>query len=582
MIRTAALFQDNLILQRGKPIPVWGTADPGAHLSVAIQGQTAQGTADAQGSWRVVLLPLSASDAETMTITARGEEPAQGTKAGPAEPEEPGAAEVLRLQNVAVGEVWIAGGQSNMEFWMRYEAHRAGEGQACPNPRLRFYDIPKVCYDGQLEEFDYRRMGVWRTATEADLDYFSAAAYYFQKELAADLAIPVGIIGCNWGGTIAAAWMDPETFERIGGPWLDWFEQVPEYQDLESYLAAQHGKPVNDHGNPFGDYFLEGVLPRTMDTREAFRFIGSLPADTAAIFRDYMGNPQPQSVPGSLWEHMVQAAAPFPVRGVLWYQGEGDDEFGLPEHYAVMLTGLIGDWRRLWKDESMPFLIVQIPGFSSWLLDPPGNNLTEIRRCQETVCDTVPDTWLCSAGDAGAETDAHPKDKTAIGHRLALLARNHIYGENILSDAPRVIGAEVETIADSAAEETPGKNIPGDNSKKNKLRIIVTFSNAGDGLHIEGDRVNALEISDGEIDYDFEAAAEGDRLILTIAESVSSMNDVYAGHSADSAKNGHTAGSGNSGGFEQQLTVSFAQTSWYCVNLYNSAGIPAIPFRFTL
>ncbi len=554
-MKLSPLFQDSMVLQREKPVPVRGTADPGTEISVEIQGKAAQGTADAQGNWCVTLPPLTASDKETLTITS------QADTEGNASPEEAGAKEVLRLRNVAIGEVWIAGGQSNMEFWMRYEQHRSEEGKSCPHPDLRFYDVPKVCYDGQLEEFDYSRMGVWRTATDEDLDYFSATAYYFQKELEADLGVPVGIIGCNWGGTIAAAWMDPETFERIGGPWLDWFAQVPDYQDMDSYIAAQHGKPVNDHGNPFGDYFLESVLPRTLDTREAFRFFGTLPPDTAAIFEDYMNHPQPQSVPGSLWEHMVKAVAPFPVRGVLWYQGEGDDEFGLPEHYAVMLTELIGDWRALWQDEAMPFLIVQIPGFSSWLLDPPGNNLMEIRRCQEAVCDTVPDTWLCSAGDAGAETDAHPKDKTAIGHRLALLARNHIYGENILSDAPRAIGAEIETAAGSAAAETPRENIPGDDAEKKQFRIIVNFSNAGDGLHIEGERLNALEISGGGIDYDFDAATKGDRLILTLRDYFDEADPGSAG----------TAGA---------LTVSFAQTSWYSINLYNSAGIPALPFQF--
>ncbi len=524
MIQLTNLFQDDMIIQRGKPISVSGSAEPGALVCVEIQGRSAESAADGKGQWCVTLPPLDASDSETLNVTSGNE--------------------CLILHNVAVGEIWIAGGQSNMEFWMRYEEHRKEEGQICPNPRLRFYDVPKVCYEGQLTEFDYSRMGIWRMATDEDLDYFSATAYYFQKELAAALDIPVGIIGCNWGGTISAAWMNPETVERVGQPWIDWFRQVEAYQDMKAYLAAQHGKPVNDHGNPFGDLFLETVLPRTLSEEEAREFLFHLPDDTAEIFDDYMNHSQPQSIPGSLYEYMVKTVAPFPVRGVLWYQGEGDDEFGIPEHYQAMLTALIGDWRELWNDETMPFLIVQIPGCLKWLLDPPGNNLMEIRRCQERVCDTVPDTWLCSGSDAGAETDAHPKDKTGLGHYLTLLARSHIYGEAILGDAPRAVDIKTDFRTDP--------------DKEKKIRqLIIPFVNTGDGLSIKGDHLNALSISAEGKNCPFEASVEGDRLILTINEPEEMSLDSPV-----------------------TLTVSFAQTSWYDVNLYNSAGIPAIPFEF--
>ncbi len=535
MIRLDALFQDDMILQRGKPVPVRGRANPGDRITVEIQGLCAQGTADAEGIWCVTLPALAASDTEALTVTARPAAGAQDTE------------DCLQLHNVAVGEVWIAGGQSNMEFWMRYEQHRAGETAFCPNPRLRFFDVPKVCYEGELEEFDYSRMGVWRTATDEDLDYFSASAYYFQKELSADLNLPVGILGCNWGGTIAAAWMDPETVARIGQPWMDWFHGVPEYQDMDAYLAAQHGKPVNDHGNPFGDYFLESVLPRTLDGEEARRFLDTMPADTAAIFEDYMYHPQPQSVPGSLYEYMLKTIASFPVRGVLWDQGGGDDEFGLSDHYQTMLTGLIGDWRALWNDETMPFLIVQNPPSSYWLLEPVGTNHREIRRAHEAVCDTVPYTWLCSSSDAGSEADAHPKDKTAIGHRLALLARHHVYGEDILSDAPRALRAEAESL-------------PG-GEKDPACRVIVTFANAGDGLYIEGECLNAMQISCGDTCCDFDAATDGDRLILTLRGPAGGACECPAGGT---------------------ITLAFAETGWYCVNLYNSAGIPAVPFELTI
>ena len=105
--------------------------------------------------------------------------------------------EKLRYTDVAVGEVWVAGGQSNMEFWMRYEKHKEEAIKEMPKNRLRFYDVPEVCYDGQIEEFDYTSQAVWRKATSEDLEYFSAVGYYFQRSIEEAQNVPIAIIGCN-------------------------------------------------------------------------------------------------------------------------------------------------------------------------------------------------------------------------------------------------------------------------------------------------------------------------------------------------------------------------------------------------
>ncbi len=510
------IFQDNMVLQQDKPAAIWGEAAPGAKVTVNIQGQTASVTADTDGTWKIILAPLTTAEAEDLTITA------SAVQNGP-------ASETIRLENIAIGEVWLAAGQSNMEFWMRYEKHREEALSACPNRHIRFFDVPKVCFDGQLEDFDYSRMGIWRFAdTKENLDYFRAVGFYFQKELEEALHVPVGIIGCNWGGTVSAAWMRPDTVNRVGKPWIDHFHEVPEYRDLNQYLAAQHTKQINDHGNPFSDVFLEKVLPQTLPDREFRQFVHHLPRDYYRdCFYDYFEKPQPQSIPGSLYEHMLKTIAPFSVRGVLWYQGEGDDEFGFADLYQDMLTALIADWRALLEDDTLPFLIVQLPGFSRWLMQMPGNNFMEIRRCQEAVCDTVPGTWLCSISDSGEETDAHPKDKKTVGRRLALLARGHIYGENLPCDAPRV----TDIIRDGN-------------------RIIISFAHAKGGLTIRGGRLEAMQIFDSTgQELPFDASAEGSRLLLTLKNPT-----------------------------PDPIQVAFAQTSWYRVNLYNQAGIPAVPF----
>ena len=157
MLKAADIFQSNMVLQRDKPLPVWGTAQPGTAVSISIQGQHAECVADSEGNWQATLPPLHNSEDETLAISANAEQ--------------------LQMHHIAVGEVWIAGGQSNMEFYMRYEKHLNAVKPECANPHIRFYDVPELAFEGQKEQFDYSRMGIWRTASPEDIEYFSAVGY---------------------------------------------------------------------------------------------------------------------------------------------------------------------------------------------------------------------------------------------------------------------------------------------------------------------------------------------------------------------------------------------------------------------
>lgn len=498
-MKAAEIFQSGMILQREKPVIIWGIADAGDEITVSIQEKKGSGTADEQGKWKVELPPLKASENERLVIASK--------------------CEVISYTDIAVGEVWIAGGQSNMEFYMRYEKHLKGEKAICKNRRIRFYDVPEIAFEGQKEAFDYSRMGIWRTADVEDIEYFSAVGYYFEKELEEGLNVPVGIIGCNWGGTTSSVWMSTESVERAGRPWMEAYKSEIKELDMEAYWESQKKNPLNGRGNPFADPFSELVLPRTPSQKEITAFFESVDMPEMGI----MGNLQPQNIPGCLYEHMVKTIAPFSVRGVLWYQGESDDDLEKQDIYGEMLKAIIEDWRKLWQDDTLPFLIVQLPGWEKWL-DMINKNFQVIRHCQEAVANGDENCYLCSISDAGEQMDIHPKDKKVVGHRLALLALGHIYGRKLLCDAPVVESVQRE---------------------RNQVRL--KFAHAKGGLHIEGEGIAALRVVP---EMDFRAEIEGDTLLLVLERNL-----------ADSVK------------------IYFAQEKWYKVNLYNESDIPAIPFK---
>ena len=516
MLKVAKIFQNSMILQREKPVRVWGISAAGETVTVRIQEKMASGDADANGNWIVELEPLEASESETLVIQNKDE--------------------CLELQDVAIGEVWLAGGQSNMEFQMRYEKQIHMGNIPKNNARIRFYDVAEVCFEGQKEAFDYSAQEVWRKAEAKDLDYFSAVGYYFASCLEKELNVPIGIVGCNWGGTCAHAWMKTETVETVGKPWMDDYREKIKGIDWEQYWKRQLKNPINNRGNLF-DPFSEFVISQTPTYEECKAFFKDV------LHIDADNGPDcsvltPQQVPGCLYEHMLKTVAPFGIRGFLWYQGESDDVDGCQGLYKDMLTGLIGDWRKLWKDGGLPFLLVQLPGFGYWMWERP-HHYEIIRQCQQIVGETVEQTYVASISDAGEESDIHPKNKMVVGHRLALLAQNYVYGKKVPCEAPRF------------------KNI-----FRNGRQIEIVFDYTYEGLQIGSEEAVLMGVSEQKCDavaalkiyalneeIEYDAYICGDKVAITLREDV-----------------------------EESLRVEFAYGSWYLVNLYNSAGLPAMPF----
>jgi len=507
MIRTAMIFQNKMILQRGKDIYVWGTGDFGKEISIEIQGVKSSTVIDENGRWIMSLPPLQASEVEKMEIISQEER--------------------IVYDEVAIGEVWLAGGQSNMEFYMKYDKEFEMQRENCENTRIRFFDYPEVSYEGQLEDADYSRFGIWRECNKENLPYYSAVGYYFSKQLEEKLKVPIGIVGCNWGGVTACSWMNVKYLqENEGKTWLDDYDNAVRNIDLEEYNMKYMNDPMNFNTNPLedkmSDLIMFGMPPKELD-----KIFKAFVAENGKGFMPEIG-PKYMSRPGGLYEVMLKKLAPYAIKGFIWYQGESDQEKA--EIYGTVFSSLIRCWRDLWKEE-LPFLFVQLAPFRQWLM-ANGSRFPELRAQQDGVLEHVSKTGMAVITDSGMEWDIHPKFKRPVGERLALLARGMVYGEDILFEAPKLVSGELEN----------GK-------------LILEFAYAEGGLILKGLNVNALKIiQDDE----------------NITEYVCTVSDRKVILESNMFKLG------------KSIEVSIACTDYYEVNLYNKAGIPARPGKIVM
>lgn len=501
MIRLNSVFQNGMILQCGKPITIFG--ESGSAQSVAAFLNDASWgtfTVDGPGPFRAVLPPVAAAEDATVRLVCPDGE--------------------IKLEQVDIGEVWVAGGQSNMEFFLRYDAEAKRSIREACDPHLRVYTVARYAFDGEEKDGfkDERFWGRWLTAAPEHAEAFPAVAYYFACELRERLHVPVGIVNCNWGGTSASTWLDEALLAEDPelSVYLEDYEKAVVGQDPEAYREA--------------DRTFRGAKPTFRNTLDLYGMYG-----THRVLRWLMESyrkkapiqpmgPLHHNSPGRLYHSMLSKIAGFSCRGVLWYQGESDVVH--PDIYARLFTRVLQCWRRDWGEE-LPFLFVQLAPFDRDC-GFVASGFPEIRRQQEQVERTVPDTWMTSIMDVGMRWDIHPKKKRPVGHRLALLARGKVYGEDILCQEPVPRRAEQE---------------------KNGLRLY--FDHAGGGLVQRGSRLHGMKLlADGRPVRHWRAKAEGDCLCLY----------------APALKHARS------------VTVEFAQTPYCRVNLYNSAGLPTRPF----
>ncbi len=501
MIKFADVFQDNMTLQRHKPINLFGTADKNHTLTVYLNGKKITETEIVKGSFTITLPEQNETENAELKIT---------TETG----------ESIVFENVDIGEVWLAGGQSNMEFLMKYEENFASERPVCNDDHLRFYNVPQYSFIGEEAEGLYKNgdYNKWHSAAPDTLWCFSAAGYYHARKLREELGVPVAILGCNWGGTSASAWMDKETLEN--DPELSVY--CDDFRKNENtsrdYAEKEHkNRKVSDRKLTrwVNDMLLFGYQDR-LDVNLACSFVNAFrPKDIGVGWQSFQR-------PAGLYEMMLKKIIGYTVKGVIWYQGESDAHH--VELYSKLFSTMINRWREYWND-SLPFLFVQIAPFE------PDSNYPELRRQQEIVEQTVENTYMVTVSDIGNKTDIHPKNKHDVGCRLALKALGKIYGKNVACDAP---------YADKA--EADGNN------------ITLYFKNC-ESLKIKGDKLNAIRLfcEDGRVKIN--SCAVKDNTLVLKTENAKVKNHIRA---------------------------EFAWTPYHEVNLYNEADLPAKPFKLEI
>ena len=395
------LFTDNMVLQREMPVPVWGTAAPGEKITVTFAGQTAVGTADENGYWKVALAPLVASS-EGRELTVAGAD----------------LATPVIIKNVVVGEVWLLSGQSNMQWEIGQTKFYGLEKETADYPLIREIQVARENNYYPLTELPVPARP-WRACSPDTVGNFSAAGFFFGRKLFEELQVPIGLVNAAMGGTRIEPWMAPESFS--GDPALE-----KGAADANAYnLRIPEGR----------ERFLEKLAQRSVWEAESRDVLaaGRFPArEPEALFR---GNIHQTQRPSALFNGMIYPLVPHAFRGVIWYQGENNG--GEDDPYVVMKKALINGWRDLWGRGDFPFYFAQISSINQPTPDNPagGGNFVPVRNAQLRSL-VITNTGMAVTIDLNETADLHPDNKKDVGERLALWALANDYGRDIECSGP--------------------------------------------------------------------------------------------------------------------------------------------------
>lgn len=394
-VKLPTVIGDNMVLQQGRKIPIWGQADPGEKVTVTLGKDTATATADRDGRWMVKLKKQKAGGPHEVTITANS---------------------TITLKNVLIGEVWVCSGQSNMQMSVTGVRDAPKEIAEADYPNIHLFAVPNVT----AAEPQRDCKGSWVTCSPQTVPGFSAVGYFFGRELHRKLGVPIGLINTSWGGTPAETWTSRAALDAVPDlhPLLDrWDQTIANYpqakakwdQDMVKWKEAAdkaktEGKPAPQRPWP--------------------------PQGTDSPHR-----------PGNLYNGMISPLIPYAIAGAIWYQGESNA--GRAYEYRTLFPTMIQNWRKDWRQGDFPFLFVQLANFMQTRPDPVDSAWAELRESQTRTL-SLPKTGMAVIIDIGEASDIHPKNKQDVGYRLALAAEKITYKQNIVFSGPTYKSMKIE------------------------------------------------------------------------------------------------------------------------------------------
>jgi len=475
-----AFFSNNMVLQREMKIPIWGTAEPDTVIEIKFNEKLYQGKADASGDWKIFIGPLKVNS----------------------KPSELKINEKI-LKNILVGDVWLCGGQSNMEWPLnRWDETKETIADAGMYPNIRM--INTKGHISTTPQKDIKTDG-WFVNTPEKTKDFSGTGYYFGLNLYKNLNVPIGLISCNMGGSVAETWVSEEALGK---------NEVAKKATVDKWNVL-----LNDPD-------LEKKIKESKVALAKWKESGREGKKPVVV-----GSPlNKRDRPGNLFRGMLNPYIGLGIKGVIWYQGEGNamkNKSSVAEYQNILQT-LITDWRNRWGQGDFPFLIVQLPSSRRNNLSiKEGYSWASIREGQRLTL-SLKNTGMAVIVD-NKDTTLHPKGKAIVGERLALLARGIAYNESVVFAGPLYVNDSFK-VANGKAE--------------------LEFTSVGSGLVLKDRPVTNFVIKEeGDGWVPAKAAIKGSKLIV--------WNDDV----------------------ENPVAVRYGWNSGITPSLYNVEGLPASPFK---
>lgn len=442
-VKLPALVSDNMVLQQNAKVNLWGWAAPNEKINIHLgwSNLPVNVTADAEGNWKTTVeTPQGGQAAYDITIEASNK---------------------ITLKNILIGEVWLCSGQSNMFFpvgreegtWKTGVKNYEEEVKNAVFPNIRLFTVALNASAKPLEDVT----GSWRICSPENIKTFSAAAYFFGRDLYQKLNVPIGLISTSWGGTKAEAWTAQNVLE----------EDVAFLPILQ-----EDAKNEKVYQEKLEAYYLALTNERI--------------ASAANAPKSQLKKPkkEPNKTSYVLYNAMLHPLVNYTIKGAIWYQGESNS--GKAYLYRSLFPTMVKSWREEWKQGEFPFYYVQIT--------PHKGQNAEIREAQLMSLKTIPNSGMVVTTDVGDAQNIHPIDKQTVGYRLALIARAKTYGENKLVYSGPIFN----------------------HMKIKKQKVQLFFDYTDSGLKQTGDTLKEFEIAgNDQVFYPAEAKIDGKTIIVT-------------------------------------------------------------------